>query len=155
MTPPTPAPRPQHVAYLLVVEDPVNGFTGALLVTCLRGRPLEFHCAEPVRPSRLDEILFGPTLREHVCGEVVGAALLRKAKLTIDRLLVTDTETAAAGRSREFPTIVLNTAVAPASDPLLAELAEAIDPLEPFGRVREAIAEAQRFSGEGGTHVAA
>lgn len=155
VTPPTPKPRPKHVAYLLVADDPSIGFTGALLVTCLRGRPLEFHCAEPVLPSQLDRILFGPTLREHVCGEVVGATLVGKAKLPIDRLLVADPEAAAAGRKTNLPTTVLTAETDVTADPLLVEIAQSIDPLEPFGRVREAIAEAQRYTGGGASDVAA
>ncbi len=57
------------------------GWTGGYLMLNASGRPLEFHCTLPVRPSRAHEILFGPTLREHIIGEAVGNALLPKARV--------------------------------------------------------------------------
>lgn len=138
--------------YLLVVEDDVYGFTGGLLVVCDRGRPLEFHCTEPIRTSRAQQILFGPTLRSYVCGEQIGAALLAKAKVPIGCLLTEDADTATAGEAKRLPTIVLSDETSEAEP--LQRLAATIDPAEPFERVREAIREAQRL-GVGGEDRAA
>lgn len=146
MTIPPDSRRPTF-GYLLVVEDDLHGFTGGLLLVCERGRPLEFHCTEPVSPSRAEQILFGPTLREHVCGEQIGGALVAKAKLPIGCLLTLDEPTALAGRAAGVTTHVLNAdAEAPTA---VSQLAEAIDPAEPFERVREAIREAQRLGSDG------
>lgn len=136
--------QPATFGYLLVLEDEHTGFTGGLLTVCDRGRPLEFHCTEPVTPSRAQEILFGPTLRNYVCGELIGGALLAKAKLPIGLLLTTDHETAEAGKSRGIDTLVLDQR-GDGPHELLTHLASAVDPEEPFGRVREAIREAQRL----------
>lgn len=149
----TSDPRPATFGYLLVVEDDLHGFTGGLLVVCDRGRPLEFHCTEPVQPSRAQQILFGPTLRDFVCGEQIGGALLAKCKLPLTALLVHDQSTAAAGRSAGVATIVLDDSGATPES--LAGLADAIDPMEPFDRVREAIREAQRLVTGGDDRVAA
>lgn len=142
MTIPT-GPARTTFGYLLVVEDEVYGHTGALLVVCDRGRPLEFHCTEPVQTTRAQEILFGPTLPSYLCGEQIGGALLAKAKLPISVLLTLDQETATAGEAAKLVTLVLKEG----SDtpPELARLAETIHPAEPFERVREAIREAQRM----------
>ncbi|TWT97068.1 hypothetical protein Pla108_28450 [Botrimarina colliarenosi] len=145
--------RPATFGYLLVVEDSLHGFTGGLLVICDRGRPLEFHCTEPVQPSRAQQILFGPTLRDFVCGEQIGGALLAKTKLPLTALLTLDEPTASAGRAAGVPTIVLADG-APPTD-ALQTLAIAIDPAEPFDRVREAICEAQRLVSGGGEDRAA
>jgi hypothetical protein len=137
--------------YLLVVEDPQHGFTGGLLTVCDRGRPLEFHCTEPVQPSRAQEILFGPTLRSYLLSECLGSALLSKAKLSISVLLVSDPDTVAAGGALGIPTVIMATEDeasnqgAPEALQQLEHLASAIDPSEPFERVREAIHEAQRL----------
>lgn len=139
--------------YLLVVDDGRNGFVGGLLVVCDRGRPLEFHCTEPVVTSPADRILYGVTLREVVCGEQIGGALLAKARTPIGRLLVTDEATAEAGRAQGVPTLVVD-----GGQPVPAELgrlAAAIDPAEPFERVREAIREAQRLLEGGDARAAA
>jgi hypothetical protein len=143
--------RPAAFGYLLVVEDDLHGYTGGLLVVCDRGRPLEFHCTEPVQPSRAQQILFGPTLRDFVCGEQIGGALVGKCKLPLSLLLVLDEPTAGAGRAAGIETIVLSVEslndmpINVALPESLTALAEAIDPAEPFERVREAIREAQRL----------
>lgn len=129
--------------YLLVVEDELFGHTGGLLIVCERGRPLEFHCTEPVQTTRAQEILFGPTLPSYVRGEQIGQALLAKAKLPVGVLLTLDQETATAGSSSGLSTLVLEPDTE--TPPSLATLSETIDPVEPFERVREAIREAQRL----------
>jgi hypothetical protein len=69
------------IAYYTVVEDDRTGWTGGLLLLNASGRPLEFQCTLPVRPSRAHEILFGPTLRDHLIGEVIGPLLVKKCRL--------------------------------------------------------------------------
>ena len=131
--------------YLSIVEDP---FTAGLLAVCDRGRPLEFHCTEPVQPSRAQEILFGPTLRPYLLGEQLAGALLSKTKLPIALLLVDDAD--AANSERE--SVLLDASgqlVGPLSEQanaLVDRLSDSIDPSEPFERVREAIREAQRMA---------
>jgi hypothetical protein len=146
-------PRPATYGYLLVVEDELHGYTGGLLVVCDRGRPLEFHCTEPVQPSSAQRILFGPTLRGYVCGQQIGGALLAKLKGPLGVLLTNDDDTSSAGREAGLTTLVLS------EGELLPEcllaLAASIDPVEPFDRVREAIREAQRGAGAGDDRAAA
>jgi hypothetical protein len=133
---------------LLVVEDADHGFTGGYLVVSHRGRPLEFHCTEPLQTNRAQEILFGPTLRPYIVGEQIGATLLAKARLKVDLLLVTDADAALAGRVAGLDTVVIADqpmATGDSQKPLLERLAESIDIAEPIERVREAILEAQRL----------
>lgn len=52
-------------------------------------RPLEFHCTLPVKPSRAQEILYGRTLPDFVCGEQIARALTSKAKL-MPQIVLTD-----------------------------------------------------------------
>jgi hypothetical protein len=63
---------------------------GYLVLNCL-GRPLEFHCTEPVKPNRAQEILYGPTLRSFLCGEQIGQALLRHCQIETE-LILTDSD---------------------------------------------------------------
>lgn len=152
-----PTTRPDAAfAYLLVVEDEAIGLIGGLLLVCDRGRPLEFHCTEPVQASRAQQILYGATLKDYTAGELIGGALLAKAKLPIGLLLVADEATAAAGRQAGVPTLVLAPdSLDNSSDTRLERLADSIDPTEPFDRVREAIREAHRLGSEGEHAVAA
>jgi len=66
--------------FLTVVEHERHGLFGGYLVLNEAGRPLEFHCTAPIRPSRPQEILYGNTLRPYLYGEQIGQALLSKAK---------------------------------------------------------------------------
>ncbi len=75
------AAMPDAIGFYSVQHCDRVGWTGGYLLLNASGRPLEFHCTLPVRPSRAHEILFGPTLREHIIGEAVGMALLPKARI--------------------------------------------------------------------------
>ncbi|WP_182871356.1 hypothetical protein [Stieleria mannarensis] len=68
------------IGYFTVVNDERTGWTGGLLVLDRAGRPLEFQCTLPVRPTRAHEILFGPTLRSHLVAQVIGKLLLSKCR---------------------------------------------------------------------------
>jgi hypothetical protein len=69
---------PFRLGFLTAVEDAERGFVGGLLVTNRFGRPLEFQCTAPVKPNRAQQILYGPTLRPYVLGELLGRTLLDK-----------------------------------------------------------------------------
>jgi hypothetical protein len=167
------AARPQF-GYMTVVEDPEYGYFGGYLIVCHAGRPLEFHCTAPVRPSRAQVILYGGTLRPYLLGEQIGGTLFRKAKLTPQLLIADCPELICFATGHE----VLLTVMSPSAnaDPprdestvfslngyrfevtrggraecelverLLGILAVSIDPSEPFERIRLAISEAGRIS---------
>lgn len=67
------------LGFLTVCEHQDQGLFGGYLVLNLAGRPLEFHCTAPVRPTRAQEILYGPTLRPYLYGEQIGRVLLERA----------------------------------------------------------------------------
>lgn len=146
-------PRGPAIGYLLVLEDSRHGFTGGLLVVCGRGRPLEFHCTEPVRPSRAEQILFGASLRPHLCGERIGGALLAKTQTPIAVLVCGDADSSIAGRAAGLRTVVADSlGGSDWEDAALARLADWIDPSEPLTRVADAIREAQRLGVGGAGH---
>ncbi|MCM2370029.1 hypothetical protein [Aporhodopirellula aestuarii] len=74
------------IGYFTTVESERTGWTGGLLVLNGAGRPLEFQCTLPIRPSRAHEILFGTTLRHHLISEVIGPTLLQKCRTPISLL---------------------------------------------------------------------
>lgn len=77
---------PATIAYFTVVADERTGWTGGLLLLSRAGRPLEFQCTLPVRPSRAHEILFGPSLRDHLISEVIGPLLIRQCRMPMSLL---------------------------------------------------------------------
>ena len=159
------------IGFLTVHEHAELGLFGGYLVLNAAGRPLEFHCTAPVKASRTQEILYGATLKPFLYGEQIGQTLLAKAKT---RPLIVCTDLAAVLAAREFsdvPLVQVLDSSARADKGLLVEFdlgrnrvavlaqhstdqqaatdrwkphAEALDLLEPFTRIREALEEAQR-----------
>lgn len=77
---PDPAAAEPAVGFYTVEQSEFTGWTGGLLVLNGGGRPLEFQCTLPVRPTRAHEILFGATLRDHLIGEAIGPLLLGRCR---------------------------------------------------------------------------
>ena len=158
--------------FLTVVDSPTQGLIGGYLLLNALGRPLEFHCTAPIKPNRAQEILYGPTLQPFIYGEQIGQTLVRATQLAAPFVLtdlalvlatadlvkepvvlllpngagegpgrgLTMLET--TGRRMAMPTSRQSdrTAVQAA----VARLGESFDWAEPFGRIRDAIGEAQR-----------
>src|SRR6476619_4049444 len=83
----TPVTRETVFGYLSAWDSPDHGCLGGYLILSALGRPLEFHCTTPVRTSRAQQILFGPTLWPYVLGEQIGGTLLGEAKLRPSMIL--------------------------------------------------------------------
>ena len=92
--------------YLSVINSAEHGYFGGYLIVGPLGRPLEFHCTAPVRPSRAQQILYGPTLEPFLLGEQIAGAMLDAAKLK-PRLILTDCEATLYVRSQISTPIVL------------------------------------------------
>src|SRR4051794_10676188 len=160
--------------YLTAVETAEFGYFGGYLVISQLGRPLEFHCTAPIQPSRAQRILYGPTLASYLLGEQICGALSGVAKLTPE-LILTDCEVALHARNRFAVPMALVTAIERAElvgqqvagvfmiglnqfrlpdgyegeqhsiEEAVTLLAQRVELTEPFGRIREAIDEAQRI----------
>ena len=81
--------RTFRLGFLAALETDDGAFVAGLLVTNRYGRPLEFQCTSPVRPTRAQKLLYGNTLRPFLLGELMGRALLDRLGSPPD-LLVTD-----------------------------------------------------------------
>lgn len=77
------------VGFLTVRVHQELGYLGGYLLLNSLARPLEFHCTLPVKPTRAQSILYGPTLEDFICGEQIARTLVAKAKLQ-PWLVVTD-----------------------------------------------------------------
>lgn len=83
--------RSFRVGYLTAIDTPGDGYMAGLLVTNRFGRPVEFQCTSPVRPTRPQQLLYGDTLLPFLLGELMGLALIERLGTKPD-LLVTDNE---------------------------------------------------------------
>ncbi|MCC9656104.1 hypothetical protein [Rhodopirellula halodulae] len=163
---------PATLGYFTTVQQERTGWTGGLLVLNGGGRPLEFQCTLPLRPTKAHEILFGNTLRQHLICDVIGPTLLKKCRTPISMLLCEQTESLRmndadctlgfvatpendgkatiarehAGhcvmRIRDEKVLVAMEQVE-AAEQVAEQLGDFPDLIEPFERIREAIREAQ------------
>jgi hypothetical protein len=170
--PPMGASTTSCVGFLTVVEYAQHGYFGGLLALNRLGRPTEFHCTMPVKPSRAQEILYGPTLRAYLCGEQIATALLAKLPAPPVAVLTDDVDVLSVTQLTDTPVLLVPASesespeddsatewlsidgwrlgtLAPQTDAdalarVLADFTENVDPAEPFERIRAAIDQAQR-----------
>lgn len=68
------------IGFYTVEQSEFTGWTGGLLVLDGTGRPLEFQCTLPIRPTRAHEILYGATLRDYLIGDAIGTLLVSRCR---------------------------------------------------------------------------
>lgn len=86
------------LGFITVVKSRELGAMGGYLILNRNGRPVEFHCSAPVRATRSQHILFGPTLEPYIFGEQIARALTVRATIS-PRLILTDRSGVMALRS--------------------------------------------------------
>ena len=155
------------LGFYTVEENETLGWMGGYLLLNVNGRPLEFHCSLPLRPTRTQQVLYGPSLRPFLIGDLIGRTVIQRAKLN-PSLILTD-QADALGLSTSLNTPVACTEVfSGASDEDMIEIDDrslvaasdtremsievlrmlpaSFDLSEPFERIREAFAEARGSS---------
>ncbi len=152
------------LCYLTCPQDAANAFLGALMVTDYRARPVHFSFVSPIRPTKIQRILYGSTLEEHVKIDVISEKLLKDLPVSPDVLFVDTQELLAVRRIVEMPTAFLSKSADGEDNPgrlttleydtgsnmddqdivgrILASLESFVDLVEPFTRIREALREA-------------
>jgi hypothetical protein len=74
--------------YIGIVEVSPGLFRGGLLLTDLRGKPLDFRCTSAIKPNSIQRVLYGDTLLEHMALDICGLPLLKALPKTPAVLLV-------------------------------------------------------------------
>lgn len=82
------APGPANLGFLTVFQEGA-GYLGGYLITNSWGRPLEFRLSTAVQPNRVQQILYGPTLQEYLCADLIGKTLIDKSSTPV-QFLFTD-----------------------------------------------------------------
>lgn len=151
------------LAFLSCPQDAARSFLGALLVADYRGRPLEFSYVSPVRPTRLQTLLYGKALHEHVVIDVIARKLMESNGRQLDVIFVNSRELLPVRRIVSAPVALLARATEQeASAPrlstltydtgdqkgdaeivgeILGHIEPFIDLIEPFDRIQEALKE--------------
>ncbi|MBW4474021.1 MAG: hypothetical protein KME45_27150 [Stenomitos rutilans HA7619-LM2] len=78
---------------------------GAILVTSIDTKPLEFRITSPVRPQPLQTTLYGELLKEHIAVDLTGLPLLSAVDNKPDLILVCDDLLLGINSKQEIPTI--------------------------------------------------
>ncbi len=157
----------------LTIQQDQQGYSGGYLVTNAWGRPLEFRLTTAVTPNKVQQLLYGPTLRPYICSDLLGKVLVEKAGTQV-QLVITDCDAALELRSQvqhpvawlapmdhtlfhewEASLIAKAKSYALLAHPkfpgdvetikTLLQQTEVSDLAEPFGRVREALTEARKM----------
>src|SRR6476620_3074633 len=76
---------PIHLGFLTVFQEG-PGYLGGYLVTNSWGRPLEFRLSTAVQPNRVQNLLYGKTLQEYLCADLIGKTLIDKCATPITML---------------------------------------------------------------------
>lgn len=82
-----------------------QGVVGGMLVTTPTGRPLEFQCSLPVKPNKTQEILYGPTLKPFVIGELIVKTLIDRLTVKPSLLLTQETEALSSAEVLGLPVV--------------------------------------------------
>lgn len=86
---PTQQESQPAIGFITIVKNRELGIMGGYLILNRNGRPVEFHCTAPIRATRSQHILFGPTLEPYIYGEQIGRALALRASV-LPRVILTD-----------------------------------------------------------------
>src|SRR5262245_27961662 len=95
-----------HLGFLTVFPE-ANGYVGGYLITNSWGRPVEFRLSTAVQPNRIQQILYGRTMPEYLCADLIGKTLIDKSSTPV-QLLFTDNITVLPLRTRiETPVLAV------------------------------------------------
>lgn len=71
-----------ELAYITARAVDDESWSGGLLVTDLRGLPLDFRYVEPIKPSKIQKLVYGGALRRYLLLDAIASTLLKAAKPT-------------------------------------------------------------------------
>ena len=80
----------KQIAYLGVYELDNGCFAGGLLVCDHRGLPVDFRYVEPIKPTKLQRLIYGAALRRYLMVEAIGAGLLKECNSGYELAVVDD-----------------------------------------------------------------
>jgi hypothetical protein len=96
-----------RLGFFSVCPHADGGFIGGYLILNGVGRPLEFHCTTPVKPTRTQEILYGATLKPYLFGEQIAPALIAKAKTAVHLVCVSQWESLSLASQIAEPVVLV------------------------------------------------
>lgn len=99
----------RKIGYFTCLESGGN-YVGAVLVTDGAGIPLEFKYTEPIKPTRIQAILYGGSLERYVKTEVIRAKLIKSLTNKPEVLFVDNSDLTLLGRCEGVPVVAVQRA---------------------------------------------
>lgn len=92
-----------QLAYLVAEAIDELSWAGGLLVTDDHGLPIDFRYVEPIRPTRIQKLIYGDSLKRYLLLDAIAGTLLKAANPRADwlftpNMLLLDMETRVSGR---------------------------------------------------------
>ena len=151
---------------IAVFED--GALRGGMLVTDEKTRPYEFRVTSAIKPTSMQTIVYGQTLKEYIYTDLIGLPLLKSAQEPISLGLSRDANILATRPNLDFPIVYLKKAAStdhtrhqvmpvvheqfhseePWVQSVLSGLPISLDLLEPFERIKTALVEVHRLGPE-------
>ena len=96
-----------RLAFIDVAVFPDGSIRGGILTTDVQTRPYEFRVTSPIRPTQVQQILYGTSLRDYVYGELICAPLVKATKENLSLVLVQEPSIAAMRPLVSVPVILI------------------------------------------------
>jgi len=96
------------LAYLMTATDSSHSaYLGTVMVTDARGLPKEFRHTEPIRPTRIQRVLYGGAIEPYLRADVIGSCLLKDLKAKPTAVIVREEALLAVHQQAGCPVVAV------------------------------------------------
>jgi hypothetical protein len=154
-----------RLAFIDVAVFSDGSIRGGVLITDIETRPFEFRVTSPIKPTQVQQILYGASLKDYIYGELVCAPLVKATKEKLSVVLIKENFLISMRPLVSTPVILIRPNSTQANDgiksvsfsshrnfqnelsfaqTILTPVMQKHDLLEPFERLRLALNEVHR-----------
>jgi len=105
-----------RLAFIDVTVFSDGSIRGGILTTDIETKPFEFRVTSPIKPTQVQQILYGSSLKDHVYGELICVPLIKATKEKISIILVKENYLMSMRPLIPLPLIFVHSNNAPISD---------------------------------------
>ena len=155
-----------RLAFIDVAVFSDGSIRGGILTTDIQTRPYEFRITSPIKPTQMQQILYGTSLKDYIYGELICAPLVKATKEKLSVVLAREPYILAMRPLVTVPVILVrqdgknvDERIKPVSfsshknfqnelsfaQTILTPILQTLDLIEPFDRLKLALNEAHRM----------
>jgi ribosomal protein S2 len=79
------------IGYFMIYKSPEDKYAGGLMTLNDKGLPINFKYTEPIKPSKIQKIIYGNNLKSFLASEIIGKKIL-EGENDIDYFFIDDNE---------------------------------------------------------------